>query len=197
MSDRRLNVTENGDGTFTLKGVAYECDRPNINGTVYPRAVMEKALAKYLETPADRRLLTIGCAAKPRLADAIGLVTHAELVGDEVRIEATTLKNNSAAVVAAGFPDQLAFAGAGIGKSDDETTIEEFEITSMGVVRLNEVQPCEHKNQTKKRYPHLAKCKDCGASICPDCDGSGLGSWGKCSTCQGKGTIQEESSHDH
>lgn len=55
-------------------------------------------------------------------------------------------------------------------------------------------ESCEHKNQTKKRYPALAKCRDCGATICPDCDGTKVGAWDHCATCKGTGVIEEESS---
>ena len=56
---------------------------------------------------------------------------------------------------------------------------------------------CEHKNRTKKRYPNTARCKDCGAHICPDCDGTKVGSFARCATCKGTGVIEEkESSHD-
>ena len=50
-------------------------------------------------------------------------------------------------------------------------------------------EECKHKNRTKKKYPTMAKCKDCGALICPDCDGTGLGLWGTCTTCMGKGSM--------
>lgn len=51
---------------------------------------------------------------------------------------------------------------------------------------------CKHMNQTKKRYPRLAKCKDCGKLICPDCDGTKVAMFGPCSTCNGKGVIEED-----
>jgi hypothetical protein len=195
MADRRLKVTKVEGDIYTLKGVAYEADVPNINGTIYPRSVLEKALAEYLEKPEDERLLTIGCQVEPKLRDAIGVVTGGEMVGSEVRLEARTLATSSAAAaVAAAYKDALAFAGAGISEPrEDEGTMQKFEITNMGVVRLHEVQPCEHKNQTKKRYPNPAKCKDCGASICPDCDGTKVGAWDKCVTCKGTGVLEENS----
>jgi len=56
---------------------------------------------------------------------------------------------------------------------------------------MGKVESCEHKNQTKKRYPRLARCKDCGALVCPDCDGTGKGLWATCTTCMGKGTIDD------
>ena len=196
MTDRRLTVTELSEGKFVLQGVAYEADKPNINGVTYPKEVLEKALAKYLTTPENMRLLTIGCAAKPKLRDVIGFVTDGKFVGNELHITARTLKGVAAASVAASHHNEMAFAGAGISTDmvEESGVVEgEFEITGMGVVRLNEVTPCEHKNQTKKRYPNMAKCKDCGVSICPDCDGTEVGSWGRCATCKGTGTMEEES----
>lgn len=55
---------------------------------------------------------------------------------------------------------------------------------------------CKHERQTKKRYPHLARCKDCGKTICPDCDGTKVGAFGRCATCKGTGTMEKENSHD-
>lgn len=51
---------------------------------------------------------------------------------------------------------------------------------------------CKHERRTKKQYPHLAWCKDCGAKICPDCNGTGAGSWARCATCKGTGVIEEK-----
>jgi len=152
MVDRRLKVTKHPDGTATLTGVAYEADRPNINRVVYPRAVLEKALAKYLETPANKRLLTIGCQVKPKLADVIGTVTNAEIVGNEVRIEARTLKGSSLGAIAAAYGKDFAFAGSGMSDKTEEgddgvITVCNFEITNMGVVRVEEVEVGESSDE--------------------------------------------------
>ena len=57
---------------------------------------------------------------------------------------------------------------------------------------MTETEECKHERRTKKRYPHMARCKDCGKAICPDCDGTKVGSWGRCATCKGTGVIEEE-----
>ena len=142
MSDRRLSVAKSEDGTLTLKGVAYEADKPNINGTVYPKAVLEKALAEYLEKPEADRLLTVGCEPRPKLADAIGIVTGGEMVGNEVRIEAKTLTDSALAAIAAAYHRDFAFAGSGMSSGvdgEDPLVVRDFEITNMGVVRVEEV----------------------------------------------------------
>jgi hypothetical protein len=142
MTDRRLSATQNEDGTYTLTGVAYEAGRPNINRVVYPKAVLEKALAEYLEKPEADRLLTIGCAPRPTLADAIGVVTGGEMVGNEVRIEAKTLEGSALAAIAAAYHRDFAFAGSGMSSGtdgEDPLIVRDFEITNMGVVRVEEV----------------------------------------------------------
>jgi hypothetical protein len=152
-SDRRLSVTKNQDGTFTLTGVAYEADRPNINRVVYPKAVLEKALTEYLEKPESDRLLTVGCAPRPKLADAIGIVTGGEMVGNEVRIEAKTLKDSALAAIAAAYGEDFAFAGSGMSDKTEEgddgvITVCNFEITNMGVVRVEEVTVEEESSES-------------------------------------------------
>lgn len=142
MIDRRLKVTKRPDGTITMKGVAYEAGRPNVNGLVYPREVLEGALAKYLAQPERTLVLTLGCTAeaKPKLEDVIGIVTGVEFVGNELHVEAKLLKDNAFASLAAHYPDGLAFAGAGIGDMDEKTsTMREFTIRSIGLVKLSEV----------------------------------------------------------
>jgi len=202
MTDRSLKVKKNSDGTLTVSGVAYVADAPNANDVVYPRKVLEKALKQYLEEPEDERLLMQGCAAKPTLRNAIGVVTDGSI--DEegiVRLEAKTLPLSSATLdLLTKHPEQLAFAGAGYSEDREEEngilTISKFKITSMGVVPVREVEPCKHERQTKKRYPNPAKCKECGATICPDCDGTKFAAWGKCGTCKGRGILFEENPDD-
>ena len=142
MTDRRLKATKNSDGTFTLSGVAYEADRPNINNVVYPREVLAKALEEYLEKPEEDRLLTVGCAPRPHLATKIGVVIRGEIVENDVLIEARTLKGNFFAAAVAAHHCAFALAGTGMSskiEGNDPVVIRDFEITSMGVVGVEEV----------------------------------------------------------
>ena len=42
-----VEKTENGDKNYVIEGVFAQTDTKNRNGRVYPKAIMEKAVAKY------------------------------------------------------------------------------------------------------------------------------------------------------
>jgi len=142
MADRKLDVEALDDGTWLLSGVAYEADKPNVNGRIYPEAVLKKAVEGFMAKsfrPVSYDLSEV----KPGLASVVGTVEEMELAGGEVKATIKTLKTEKAfhwisALLVSG---DIAIAGAGIGKVNDDKEIEEFEITSVGVVPLDRVMP--------------------------------------------------------
>jgi len=140
MTDRRAKVTRLPDGTYEVEGVAYVAGQPNVNGMIYPKGVLEKALAEFMAK--DFRPVTFGCKAQPKLGDMIGEVTDGEMVGNEVRMRIKTLPSHWAAHGMAARKLDAALAGSGIGDLDEKTNhIRDFHITSIGIVGVGDVEP--------------------------------------------------------
>jgi len=132
MIDRRLKVTMNPDGSADVEGVAYVADTPNVNGTIYQKEVLEKALAEFMKK--DFRPLTRGCQpGKPRLRDLVGQVEDGKLDGAEVSLTARVYP----AFVEV-LEGEVAFAGSGEGESetnaDGDLVVRNFKVHSIGVV---------------------------------------------------------------
>jgi hypothetical protein len=141
MSDRKLKVERLDDGTVRLSGVAYEADKPNVNGVIYPKAVLKKAMEDFMAK--DFRPVTYGCEANATLRKTVGLVESAELEDDKVVMTAKTLETSRGEKLAeVCLATDVAFACAGMGKvSDSKVLGDDFTILSVGVVPLPEVEP--------------------------------------------------------
>lgn len=145
MTDRRAKVTRLEDGTYQVEGVAYVADQPNVNGMVYPKEVLERALTEFMGQ--DVRPVTFGCKASPKLADMIGEVAEGEMVGDEVRMTIRTWPSHWASHGMKAREVDAALAGSGVGDMDEETRrLRDFHITSIGIVRTDEVEPRENSD---------------------------------------------------
>lgn len=145
MTDRKAKVTRQTDGTYRVEGVAYVADEPNVNGLIYPKDVLEKALAEFLAK--GFRPVTFGCKVRPRLADVIGEVVGGEVRGNEVHMEVKTLPSHWASLGMKGRQFDAALAGSGTGNMDVKTSrIHDFHITSIGLVGAAEVEPGENSH---------------------------------------------------
>ena len=46
---------ENGDKTYAIEGVFAQAEKKNRNGRVYPRAIMESAVSKYVKEQVSQK----------------------------------------------------------------------------------------------------------------------------------------------
>lgn len=143
MTDRKAKVTRKPDGTYKVEGVAYVADKPNANGILYPKEVLEKALVEFMRK--DFRPVTFGCKPQVKLADTIGEVVAGKVVDGEVHMEIKTWPSHWASHGMEARQHDVALAGSGIGDMDEKTrAIRTFEITSIGLVGVAEVEPPEN-----------------------------------------------------
>lgn len=87
----------------TLTTVVLRCDEPTCTGRIYPRSVVEKALAEYQKKIEEGKALGPVVDGQISLRDASFRVLDAKLKGDAVEVMIETLPNGRGAVVA----DQL------------------------------------------------------------------------------------------
>lgn len=145
MTDRRARVTRLPDGTYQVEGVAYVADEPNANGMVYPKEVLERAWNEFLSK--DFRPVTFGCTAEVRLAEVIGEVESGSFEGNVLHATVRTFPSHWASAGMEARKLDAALAGSGIGDMDEKTRyIRDFHITSIGVVRTQDVTPGENSN---------------------------------------------------
>jgi hypothetical protein len=146
MTDRKLTVKQRGP-VFELEGVAYVADKPNVNGTIYPDAVLKVAFDEFMAKPL--RPVVVGCQGGERPGDVIGQVESVTYEDGVVKVLAVTMDSPAvlarvAALVSVGKVAELAFAGTCEGMvGPDERTVERMSIKSLGVVPLRDVEPQE------------------------------------------------------
>lgn len=72
-----VEMEQTADGKVVLRGVVVRCDAPTLTGRVYPRAVVERAIAAAQESVQRGSFLAV-CPATPggrvQLADVAGVV---------------------------------------------------------------------------------------------------------------------------
>jgi hypothetical protein len=80
-----VEMEQTEDGKVVLRGVVVRCDAPTLTGRVYPRAVVERAIAARQESVRCGSFLAV-CPATPggrvHIADVAGVVRKLELDGD-------------------------------------------------------------------------------------------------------------------
>lgn len=83
--------------TYIINSVVLQCDTPNQNGRIYPKAVVEKAMLGYLTKIQSKT--SIGCfvddiqKSQPiDISKASHIITRTEIVGDKLIADAKILK---------------------------------------------------------------------------------------------------------
>lgn len=88
--DDRGNLVRQSETTVVYKADLFKVDQPTASGRIYPRAVMERALAAYRETiDANRAFGTMEPGPEPHISlrDVSHVVTRVELCDDVLRAE--------------------------------------------------------------------------------------------------------------
>ena len=104
--------------------------KPNANGRIYSREILEKAIDKFRKNSVEKRIAIVSlqdpleCSFSSPLKDACALVTSIELKEDTVEIDFETLNTDAGktlrSMIAAG---KAAFSAAGMGSVNSDNTI--------------------------------------------------------------------------
>lgn len=83
-----VEAKENGEKSYVIEGVFAQADQKNRNGRVYPRAIMESAVAKYVQEQVSKKR-SVGELNHPEgptvnLDKVSHLITELKLVGNDV-----------------------------------------------------------------------------------------------------------------
>lgn len=83
-----VEAKDNGEKSYVIEGVFAQADQKNRNGRVYPKAIMEKAVAKYVQEQVSKKR-SVGELNHPEgptvnLDKVSHLITELKLVGNDV-----------------------------------------------------------------------------------------------------------------
>jgi hypothetical protein len=132
-----------------FSGIALITDTPNKNGRIYPREVVEKALLEYQKQIDEKR--SIGCIWSDDhyqtetidLSKASHIVNSAKLDGNNLIIEAQTLKTPMGEVLAEiiendkGTVPLWGLRPRGFGVLDENKKIGNYELISFDLLPMN------------------------------------------------------------
>lgn len=114
-------------------------DKPTMNGRIYPRAVMEKAIKDVQQTIRDRRMFgeLNSCESRVKLTNVSHVVTAMSLVGDRVVATIEVLPTVRGKVLAklldAKIPLGLLPIGFGNVEKDTNVISSDYRISSVHV----------------------------------------------------------------
>jgi hypothetical protein len=118
-------------------------DVPTVNGNVYPRAVLEKAIADFQQKVKDGKAIgAFGpCPnSDPDMSRTAFMVTDLQMKDKDIVAEITTLDTPDGKLLEAAIT-QTEFTTVGSGTFDEKRTITEFTLTGIAAVPM-----------TKKEY---------------------------------------------
>jgi hypothetical protein len=183
VEERSLWASREEEDTY-IGGVLYVADRPNLNGIVYTKDVMQKAVAEFnqrnLQNP-DQQFVTLGngCGQPVKLAKAAGVVTdlncdengrvimHVKLLdtpmGKIVKDEVSRVAGTDGPYRGSAKVPAWGFGAVGMGSVKDGVVQDDFVLTSVDIVPITQLQmnADEKEQQPEKRPP---RCVDCGAT---------------------------------
>ena len=114
--ERKIKVTYHPKSkSYTLEGLAYEADKPNVNGNIYPLDVLKKAFEEFMvKKPEDRLVCDKNTFQYPSTGNSIGFVQNGRMKNGKVFIAARTWNDDL------NFKrmekNSIAFAGCGEGE---------------------------------------------------------------------------------
>ena len=123
---------ENGDKNLYIKGIFMQAEKPNKNGRLYPRSVMENQVSKYQEQIGEKRSLgELGHPPSPTInLDKVShLITELKMDGNDVygraKILGTPMGN-----IAKNFIDEgvrLGVSSRGVGSLKERNGVNEVQ----------------------------------------------------------------------
>ena len=119
-----------------MKVKIIDIDKPNANGRIYPREVVEKAFKKYKEDMVDKnRAIVFNTNSSTRdndLANAYGVVKDIIIEGDEGFVEMEPLSLVRCSTFTALLEDNKLFvATAGVASLKDGVVQDDYELTHL------------------------------------------------------------------
>tara|TARA_R110000824_G_scaffold158061_2_gene331666 strand:- start:9095 stop:9742 length:648 start_codon:yes stop_codon:yes gene_type:complete len=123
---------ENGDKNLYIKGIFMQAEKPNKNGRLYPRSVMENQVSKYQEQIGERRSLgELGHPPSPTInLDKVShLITELKMDGNDVVGKAKILKTPMGNI-AKNFIDEgvrLGVSSRGVGSLKERNGVNEVQ----------------------------------------------------------------------